>query len=157
MFRDNIRDAANINHLIGSETIEYCLQYFLQHDLINYPAGRYATDRDNISLRIDEYETQIESERYWQSHRRHIDIYLLLRGQERIDMKEADTLKAYHYDRRDDMVMLEEGRPDSINYLTQYGDMLIFYPGEAHKTGIHVELANVFKAALFKIALPPEK
>lgn len=153
MFRDNIDNENSIKYFIGSEAVDYCLRYFKEHDLINYPPGNYETGREDIKLRIDEYETQIADERYWQSHRHHIDIYILMRGQERIDMKEAHTLKSYHYDRQDDIVMLEEKYPDSVNCLTRYGDMLIFYPGEAHKTGIHVELANVFKAALFKIHL----
>lgn len=151
MFRENIKNAAAIDSLIGNEAFEYCLEYFRNHDLINYPSGSYDTGREDISLRIDEYESQIAQERYWQAHRSHIDVYILLRGQERIDMKDADTLNEYHYDRQGDVIMLEDDRPDSINYLTKYGDMAVFYPGEAHKTGIHVELANVFKTALFKI------
>ena len=146
----------NMDDLAWNEDIKYCLDFFQKHDMENYPAGRYATDKDYISLRIDEYETQIAQERYWQAHKNHIDIYILIHGQERIDVKDTAGLKTYHYDRNGDTMMIEEMRPNNINLLTKYGDLVICYPNEAHKTGIHVELQNKFKAALFKIDIKKE-
>ena len=70
----------NMDDLAWNEDIKYCLDFFQKHDMENYPAGRYATDKDYISLRIDEYETQIAQERYWQAHKNHIDIYILING-----------------------------------------------------------------------------
>ena len=102
-------------------------------------------------MRIDEYETQIASERFWQSHKYHLDVYILLRGKERIDVKNISELNATHYDRRDDLMMYKETKPHNINCLTKFGDALICYPNEAHKTGIHVELRDKVKVALFKI------
>lgn len=140
-----------VDKLAWNENIKYCLDFFKSHDMADFKAGEYTTDKDYIRLRIDEYETQIAQERYWQAHKNHIDIYILIRGQERIDVKDIDGLKTYHYDRSGDTMMIEETRPNNINLLTKCGDMVICYPNEAHKTGIHVELQNKFKAALFKI------
>lgn len=141
----------NMDDLSWNEDIKYCLDFFQNHDVENYRPGRYVTDKGYISLRIDEYETQIAQDRYWQAHKNHIDIYILINGQERIDVKDTAGLKTYHYDRSGDTMMIEETRPNNINLLTKYGDLVICYPNEAHKTGIHVELQNKFKAALFKI------
>lgn len=150
MINDNI---VNLKNVFSDRNIRYCLDFFNGHNLIDYQPGFYDTGMNNISLRIDEYETQIASERYWQAHKYHIDIYILLYGKERIDVHNTADLSAYHYDKQDDMLMLEETKPSSINNLTNYGDVLICYPHEAHKTGIHVELKQRFKVALFKIAL----
>ena len=150
MISDNI---SNLQNVFSDTNIKYCLDFFVQNNLIDYSPGKYTTDRANISLRIDEYETQIAPERFWQSHRNHIDIYILLQGKERIDVHNVTKLKAYHYDKQDDILMLEEVAPSNINLLTKYGDALICFPHEAHKTGIHVDLKQKFKVALFKIAL----
>lgn len=132
------------------DSIQYCINYFKQHDLINYTPGTYVTDENNIIFRIDEYETQIAQERFWQAHKTHKDVYILLRGTERIDVNIAEQ-KSYHYDKLSDILMLEEAKPTNINLLLNHGDFLICNPNEAHKTGIHVELKNVFKVVLFKI------
>ena len=148
MISMNIRD---INNLSWNEDIKYCLDFFKNNDMANFAPGDYETDKAYVSLRIDEYETQIAQDRYWQAHKNHIDVYILIHGQERIDVKNIEGLKMYHYDRSGDTMMIEETRPNNINLLTKYGDIVICYPKEAHKTGIHVELQNKFKVALFKI------
>lgn len=134
------------------EHIIYCINYFKEHDLSKYNIGKYHTDRKDIIFRIDEYETQIAEERFWQSHIKHIDVYILLSGQERIDVNIYGG-KEYHQDKIDDILMLEEIPFTNINLLRKYGDILICMPNEAHKTGIHVELKNKFKLALFKITI----
>lgn len=148
MISMNIKEMDNLS---WNENIRYCLDYFKNHDMKNFAAGEYKTGREYISLRIDEYETQIAQDRYWQAHKNHIDIYILICGQERIDVKDIEGLKTYHYDRCGDTMMIEETKPNNINLLTKYGDIVICYPNEAHKTGIHVDLENRFKVALFKI------
>lgn len=134
------------------ERVRYCIDYFNEHDLLNYNADKYHTTRKDICFRIDEYETQIAEERFWQSHLKHIDVYILLTGQERIDVNVYGG-EFYHQDRLDDILMLEEMPFTNMNLLKNYGDILICMPKEAHKTGIHVELKNKFKVVLFKIAV----
>lgn len=134
------------------ERVKFCIDYFNEYDLINYNVGIYQTDRNDISFRIDEYETQIGQERYWQAHKKHIDVYILLRGQERIDVNIYGG-KVYHNDKIDDMLMIEEMPYTNVNLLSQYGDILVCNQNEAHKTGIHMDLKNKFKVALFKIEI----
>ena len=59
----------------------------------------------------------------------------------------------YHRDKIDDMLMLEEMPYTNINFLSNFGDILVCNPNEAHKTGIHMDLKNKFKVALFKIRI----
>lgn len=142
----------NIDLTTIDERIKFCVDYFNEHDLINYNAGTYQTDREDIYFRIDEYETQIAQERYWQAHEKHIDVYILLKGQERIDVNIYEGV-IYHRDKIDDMLMLEEMPYTNINFLSNFGDILVCNPNEAHKTGIHMDLKNKFKIALFKIRI----
>ena len=134
----------NIDLTTIDERIKFCVDYFNEHDLINYNAGTYQTDREDICFRIDEYETQIAQERYWQAHEKHIDVYILLKGQERIDVNIYEGV-IYHRDKIDDMLMLEEMPYTNINFLSNFGDILVCNPNEAHKTGIHMDLKNKFK------------
>lgn len=142
----------NIDRNTFDEKLRYCFEYVENNLLETYTKGQYKTSREDIIFRIDEYETQIAQERYWQSHKEHMDLYILLTGQERIDVNIYGG-KVYHHDRLDDILMLEEMTSTNVNLLTKYGDFLICNPGEAHKTGIHVELKNKFKVALFKISI----
>lgn len=80
MIFGNIKD---IDLSTIDERIKFCIDYFNNHDLINYNIGIHHTNREDIIFRIDEYETQIAQERYWQAHEKHIDVYILLKGQER--------------------------------------------------------------------------
>lgn len=143
---------SNVNETDFNESIKFCFDIFQNNQLEKYTKGQYKTSRADISFRIDEYETQIAQERYWQAHKEHLDLYILLKGQERIDVNVYGG-KVYHHDRLDDILMLEDMNGTNINLLTKYGDFLICNPGEAHKTGIHVELKNKFKIVLFKIAI----
>ena len=114
----------NIDLTTIDERIKFCVDYFNEHDLINYNAGTYQTDREDICFRIDEYETQIAQERYWQAHEKHIDVYILLKGQERIDVNIYEGI-IYHRDKIDDMLMLEEMPYTNINFLSNFGDILV--------------------------------
>lgn len=150
-------EKSSSDFLVGDEAIKYVWSYFKSHNFLDLPVGNYKTTRPEITYRIDEYTSEIAELRYWQAHRHHLDIYILLRGQERIDVGQAADFRAFHYDATDDVSMLEEGQISQINYLRKYGDCLICFPQEPHKTGMHVDLKQSFKVVLFKIELATER
>ena len=44
----------NIDLTTIDERIKFCVDYFNEHDLINYNAGSFQTDKEDICFRIDE-------------------------------------------------------------------------------------------------------
>lgn len=152
--------SGNINNLklwegILPDDIWYCIDYAKNHDLGNYPTGWYQTEREHIRFRIDEYSTQIPGERFWESHKYHLDFYVLIRGMEELHVCPVERMEPYHYIVATDLMMYEEHLPETRHRLTRPGDFIICNQNEAHKTGVNVDLRNVFKIVLFKIYQEP--
>lgn len=134
-----------------TDDILYSIDYAKNHDLINYTSGWYDTEKKHIRFRIDEYSTQIPRDRFWESHKYHLDMYIMLRGKEEFHISPVQDMNPYHYIMATDLVMYEDTYPKTIHRLTRPGDFIICTQEEAHKTGVNVDLRNVFKKVLFKI------
>ena len=61
---------------------EKTFEFIKNNDLLNLPIGKHPVDGDNVFATISEYETQEPAERKWESHKKRIDIQIILSGKE---------------------------------------------------------------------------
>ena len=132
--------------------IKKCFQYYKQNDLASIKPGSYEIEGHRIFVNIDEYKTQPEQERFWEGHRKYIDVHVLIKGTERIDTAFKENMRENPYDEQKDMLTLT-GETQASVYMLRAGDFLICYPEDIHKTAIHAELQNKVKKCIFKIAI----
>lgn len=134
------------------EEIRACFQYVKAHDLENKEKGSYQIDGDAFFFNLVEYETCALEERFWEAHRKYIDVHIMLRGQERIDVNFIENMLQKPYEEKDDFLPLTGDAAGYID-LSHSGDFLICYPDDAHRTAIKVKESGKIKKAIFKVLL----
>ena len=145
----NIRDLKDYGYL-EAEVLK-CFEYGKNHDLLSYEKGSHEIDGDNLFVNIVEYETTAPENRFWESHRKYLDLHLMLKGPEQIDVNFIDNMEQKEFVDEDDFLPLE-GEPNSHVVPTE-GDFPLCYPKDAHRTAVQVNTPAAIKKAIFKIKI----
>ncbi len=94
----------NINHSKTYSTLHEdllrCFEYAKDNSLIDYEKGTYTIDGDDIFVNIVEYKTCEKEDRFWEAHKKYIDVHLMLDGCERIDINFIENLEQKYMKKR---------------------------------------------------------
>lgn len=145
----NISDLKDYSWL--EEGVLKAFEYAKTHDLLSYEKGRHDIDGDNLFVNIVEYETTTPENRFWEAHKDYLDLHVMLRGPEQIDVNFIQNMEQKKYVPADDFLPLF-GDPNSSVILNK-GDFLLAYPADAHRTAVAVNGPAVIKKAIFKIKI----
>lgn len=145
----------NLKHMdkysfLDKEIID-CFKYAIEKKLAEVEKGTYKIDEENVFVNVVEYETQNKEDRFWEAHKKYIDIHLMFNGKEKIAVNLIDNLDIKEYEEKNDFVPLE-GKESGCVTLTK-GDFLICYPEDAHMTAIKVDNKEKIKKAIFKVII----
>lgn len=133
------------------EKVQRCLEYAKTHNLVEYKPGSYPIEGEDIFVNIVEYETKTPEERFWEAHKKYIDIHYLLRGQEQINLNFIEKMEQKEFVEKDDFLPLEGQSAASV--ILNETDFLVCYPEDGHMTAIKVDKPMTIKKAIFKAAL----
>ena len=131
--------------------IKECFAYAKEHDLLSFEKGSHTIDGERLFVNIVEYTTTTPEERFWEAHRQYLDLHLMLRGREQIDLGFIQNMAQKEYVPADDFLPMD-GDPNAHVVLTA-GDYLICYPSDGHRTAVAVEGPETIKKAIFKIRI----
>lgn len=131
--------------------IQRCFEYIKSNDLKNFENGRYEIDGENIFLNIDEYTTTTVDKRIWEAHKKYLDIHLILKEEEIVDVNFVNNLKEKEFKEENDLIILEGNKKSSI--ILKEGDFLICYPNDAHMTALKIDKPKLVKKAVFKVKI----
>lgn len=145
----NIRDLNAYSFLPAA--VQECFAYAAAHDLSAFEPGSHPIDGDRLFVNIVEYETTTPEQRFWEAHRQYLDLHLMLRGPEQIDVNFIDNMVQKEFVPKDDFLPLE-GAPNSHAVL-EAGDFLLCYPKDAHRTAVQVGQPARIRKAIFKIRI----
>ena len=110
------------------------------------PDGKYEIDGDNIYAMVMTYDTREAEELKFEAHKKYIDVQLLLKGSELLNVSldhnlEVDT----PYAEQKDVVLFKAPRY-STAVLLEPGNFTVLYPDDRHQPGCRVaEVASVRK------------
>lgn len=128
----------NVKHLKDypflDRAVKECFAYAETHDLLLYEKGSHPIDGERLYVNIAEYETTVPENRFWEAHRQYLDLHLMLRGEERVDIAFIENSEQNEYVPADDFLPLE-GTPIASVVLHE-NDFLICYPQDGHMTGL---------------------
>ena len=119
------------------------------------PNGRLELDGDNLYVNISEYTTCADAEGRPETHRKYVDVQIVISGSESILWYPADVLEpdgAYDPE-RDMQFHINPGRPGSRVMLEQ-GMFAVFFPSDGHMPMLnHGYRPEPVKKAVYKIKL----
>ena len=133
------------------EQIKECFNYAKEHDLMSYEKGSHEIDGDRLFVNVVEYTTTTAEERFWEAHRQYLDLHLMLRGTEQIDLNFIQNMDVKEFVEKDDFLPMDGEKNSSV--ILRGGDFLICYPSDGHRTAVAVDGPETIKKAIFKIRI----
>ena len=135
---DNFREAFDFINTQDSEKI---------------PPGRYEL-KGSMYYMIQNFETKPESEGFFESHCKYIDLQYVIRGRERIDYNHVSALTLRDpYDEGKDMVVYDGA---GYRYILNPGFFVVYFPEDAHMPNLWAAKGpeKIFKAV---VKIPVDK
>lgn len=133
------------------EQIKECFNYAKEHDLMSYEKGSHEIDGDRLFVNVVEYTTTTAEERFWEAHRQYLDLHLMLRGTEQINLNFIQNMDVKEFVEKDDFLPMDGEKNSSV--ILRDGDFLICYPSDGHRTAVAVDGPETIKKAIFKIRI----
>lgn len=112
--------------------------------------GRHDIDGVRLFALVSDYETRAESEVPWEAHRQYIDVQYVHSGIERIGHAHLSDLAVGVYDEARDMVTAT-GSGGFV--VLPAGTFAIFWPQDAHRPGIAVDVPMPVRKIVLKVAV----
>lgn len=109
-------------------------------------------EEDLLYVTRFDYETLPLEETFFEAHKRYLDVHLLLRGEERVDISHPDTLALFEH--KDDFYAYR-GEAEQTLILTP-GSFLVVFPGDAHRIKIQAQGPSNVSKVVFKLLVNDE-
>ncbi|MEQ1868708.1 MAG: YhcH/YjgK/YiaL family protein [Vicinamibacterales bacterium] len=133
-----------------SPRLKIALEYLQSTDLSQLPPGRHDVDGDRVFASVADYETRAEHETRWEAHRRHIDVQVVIAGEELIGITPLQAVDADPYDADRD-VLFGSG-PGEFLRLTP-GRFIVLFPHDAHRPGVRASESSSVRKLVIKILI----
>ncbi len=145
----------NINHLeefgFLEDSVKKCFAYLKDHDLASYEKGTHEIDGGRLFVNVVEYTTTAAENRFWEAHKDYLDVHVMLKGQEQIDVNFIQNMELKEYVKEDDFLPMEGEKNASV--VLREGDFLVCYPSDGHRTAVQVEEPETIKKGIFKVVI----
>ncbi|MCB6414044.1 YhcH/YjgK/YiaL family protein [Dorea acetigenes] len=145
----------NINNLeefpFLEEQVKECFEYAKEHNLASFEKGSHEIDGERLFVNIVEYTTTAAKERFWEAHRKYLDVHVMLHGTEQIDLNFIQNMDVKEFVEKDDFLPMDGEKNSSV--VLRDGDFLICYPSDGHRTAVAVEEPEKIKKAIFKVRI----
>ena len=149
MIYDALQNAGSYHSL--SPRIGVALRFLVLPESRTLGLGKHSIDGEEIFALVQEYNTQPASERFWECHRRYIDIQFVVSGIERIGIAPVEQLKVVEaYDPARDFIKLE-GDGQFID--VSAGSFAIFMPQDAHMPCVAAGAPERVRKIVMKVAM----
>ncbi len=133
------------------EQIRECFAYAEAHDLLTYDKGCHEIDGSRLFVNIVEYTTTEAENRFWEAHKNYLDVHVMLRGKEQIDLNFIQNMDVKEFVEKDDFLPMEGEKNSSV--VLEAGDFLVCYPSDGHRTAVAVGEPQTIKKAIFKVQI----
>ena len=97
------------------------------------------------------YQTLPEEETFFEAHRKYLDIHLMLRGSERVEIAPPECLT--EFDRVEENDFYAYRGEGHYKLVLSPGDFLVVFPGDAHRIKTQVDGPQEVAKAIFKVKI----
>ena len=149
----------NFNELeaygIGDEVTQQVREFLQNNDLKSLPEGKIKLDGDKLFVSVQSGVTKLVSDGYrFEAHRKYMDIQYIVEGSEVMGWAPLNNLQVNQpYDESKD-VLFGDVPLERTTYLNmQAGQLVLFYPGDAHAPNLCLKGPELVKKLVFKVLL----
>ena len=132
-----------------SDGFNAAFAFIEETDLNSLSTGKYVIKDDRVFAIVSEYETRDPKEIDWETHKKYIDIQILINGEERIGYTWLDNLTLEKDYNTEKDIMFFRGNGEYITL--KKGFFTIFFPHDAHKPGLNTDKKMNVKKLVIKV------
>lgn len=134
------------------ELVKDALIHAKNNEVINFESGIHEIKGENLFLNRVNYITKNKEERFWEGHKKYIDVHVVFSGRERINLNFKENLEFKEYFKDDDFADFNGTENSSV--ILEEGDFLICYPDDIHMTCLIADNEpSEVKKAIYKVIL----
>lgn len=136
MIFTNINDKLQNSSL--TKDIQFCIDYAEKNreKILSLENGSYDVDYNGIKMNVGKYFTKKENDKFWESHKRYLDVQIMIDGSERVAFNDIHNMEEKSFDPERDLVILEGNKLFDI--VIENGDVLVFFPNDVHKPELDI-------------------
>ena len=136
MIFTNINDKLQNSSL--AKDIQFCIDYAEKNreKILSLENGSYDVGYNRIKMNVGKYFTKKENDKFWESHKRYLDVQIMIDGSERVVFNDIRNMKEKSFDPERDLVILEGNKLFDI--VIENGDVLVFFPNDVHKPELDI-------------------
>ena len=142
-------DNAHLYYAIHSK-FKRAFDYIHEINIATIPAGKYEIDGENMYAMVQEYNTKLKEQGFWEAHRRYIDLQYVVQGAEGIGYANISQLQQGEYDTSKDFLPLQG---DGDLFTLQSRCFVLLLPEDAHMPGMSIGSPAPVKKIVIKIAV----
>ena len=136
MIFTNINDKLQNSSL--TKDIQFCIDYATKNreKILSLENGSYDVDYNGIKMNVGKYFTKKEEDKFWESHKKYLDVQIMIDGSERVAINDIRNMREKSFDSERDLVILEGNKLFDI--VIENGDVLVFFPNDVHKPELDI-------------------
>ena len=117
------------------------------------PVGRHDVSGLDVYVIVQTYDTKPAERARWESHRRYIDVQLMLDGSERMDVADVSMMRdAIAYDEAKDATFYG-GVDEFLPLIVRPATFAIFFPHDAHRPTVAARDPATVRKVVAKVAV----
>ena len=154
----------NVNDEVQNQNfakdIQFCIEYAKKNEnkILSLVHGSYDVEYNDIKMNVGKYFTKSENEKFWESHKKYLDVQIMINGTEKVSVGDMRNMDIKSFDAEKDLVILEGEKEFDIIITT--GDVLVFFPNDVHKPELNVSendnsgnIRKIVTKVVFKIEI----
>jgi YhcH/YjgK/YiaL family protein len=150
MIADTLNNLKKYEHLVP--LTKEIINYLESNDIHSLSGGKHEISGDSAFVLIQEYYTVPDTEKLWESHKKYIDIQLVMEGQEYMGYSPMDFLNIKkEYSVENDVIFYENDSKEHSSINVHKNHFCIVFPEDAHKPGLHIKEVKRVKKAVIKV------
>ena len=127
----------NVNNEIQNKSlakdIRFCIEFAKKNEnkILSLVNGSYDVGYNNIKMNLGKYFTKSENEKFWESHKKYLDVQIMINGTEKVAINDIRDMEVKSFDEEKDLTILEGDK--AFDIVMKTGDVLVFFPNDVHK------------------------
>ena len=154
----------NVNNEIQNKSlakdIRFCIEFAKKNEnkILSLVNGSYDVGYNNIKMNLGKYFTKSENEKFWESHKKYLDVQIMINGTEKVAINDIRDMGVKSFDEEKDLTILEGDK--AFDIIMKTGDVLVFFPNDVHKPELNVSenddsgnIRKIVTKVVFKIEI----
>ena len=154
----------NVNDEIQNKSlakdIRFCIEFAKKNEnkILSLVNGSYDVGYNNIKMNLGKYFTKKENDKFWESHKKYLDVQIMINGTEKVAINDIRDMEVKSFDEEKDLTILEGDK--AFDIIMKTGDVLVFFPNDVHKPELNVSenddsgnIRKIVTKVVFKIEI----